>query len=67
MSLPDHNIIHSSKTQGKENGGPPALFKLPRLLSPALFVQSIRFLLSGASENLPKIHFFSLASFPDSW
>jgi hypothetical protein len=32
-----------------------------------LFVQSIRFLRAGAAENLPMIHFFSLASFPDSW
>jgi len=64
--LPDHNIIHSSKTQGKENEGPPALF-LFSPPSPGFFVQSIRFLRAGAAENLPLIHLFSLASFPDSW
>jgi hypothetical protein len=46
---------------------PVCLLFLFSPLSPALFVQSIRFLRAGAAENLPMIHFFSLASFPDSW
>jgi len=44
-----------------------SLFGCVFRFSPALFVQSIRFLRAGAAENLPMIHFFSLASFPDSW